>query len=116
MRPCVLRSDWLAEELGKASRQRAAALGQAAGAEKPGGNADWEPVALDFFGMPLTNLDRNQFIALVKNIKMKKSKKDREGKRKHKKDKTDKKDNKFSVPCIYRACWFLPIPGFVRCF
>ena len=50
-------ADWLAEELRKAPRPRAAAVGQAAGAKEPGANVKWEPDASDFLDMPLEDLD-----------------------------------------------------------
>ena len=60
--------DWLVEELRKAPKQRAAALGQAAGAEEPGANAEWDSETLDFLDMALEDLDRNRVMALVENI------------------------------------------------
>ena len=69
-------ADWLAEELRKPAKQRAAAIGPAAGAsqewETPGEDGDWDSETLKFMNMPLDELDREQLMALVKNVRGKK--------------------------------------------
>ena len=72
-------ADWLAEELRKLAKQRAAVLGPVAEAsqelEATGGDAEWDPEAFKFMNMPLDDLDREQLMALVKNVRGKQSRK-----------------------------------------
>ena len=81
-------ADWLAEELRKAPRPRAAALGQAADPEQSESvsallsalGAELEPDDQDFLKTPLDDLDQGQLLALVKSVKLKSKKGEGKGK------------------------------------
>ena len=72
-------ADWLAEDLRKPARQRAAAIGPAAGTQQEWieaeDNGDWDPDVYNTAHEDLENFDREQLMALVKNTKSKQSRK-----------------------------------------